>query len=718
MEALDVTLIRDISAHDDSLLINATLEQLEKIAAISEVSYIFPASKDLIDGKAIKRCPGAMTEYGPIGMYVTNGSGWDGPGQNPISLTYRFRNGTPDLANEQSIVVNALTTWSQYAQISWSSTASSGLSRSMEIAWGPHPNYPFDGLSGTLAYCFYPSPPNSEPVAGDMYFDESETWTANGGASGIDLFTVALHESGHGLGLAHSDNPGAVMYAYYRGGAVTDLHTDDINGIRALYASSGGGGGGGIVADSYEPDNSTGAAKLISNNVTQNRNLHQIGDVDFVRFVLGSSTTITLETSGSLGDTRLYLYNSSGTQIAFDDDGGAGTFSKIVRALTAGTYYAKVDEYGNNGTISNYTLRLSYASSSGDGYEPNNSSSTANSIASGIGQVHSISPVGDIDYVRFSVYQTSDVVIETSGSLSSDTEIKLFGSSLSQLEYNDDGGSGLYSRIDRLNSDSDALTPGTYYVAINEYGDNATISSYTITVTVSPVGGGGGGGGDDAYEENDTRLAAYHPGFNWEQTDLSSISGSGIQSDQDWYEIDVSPTGFERVLVDATFRHADGDIDIQLYNSSGTLLKGAYSVTDNETLSHQVPTTGSYFIRVFYGNRGNPYDLSWDDVQPAQSVRQFPRIHYTSPRSGTWLTTRRHYGRAFDNDGFVRAVHRVWPRDPWRRTYYSGARSVYSYGVHRNNSDFRHIRRWVRFISRATDNHGQRSYRNMYLRRS
>ncbi|HWB99890.1 MAG TPA: matrixin family metalloprotease, partial [Bryobacteraceae bacterium] len=44
-----------------------------------------------------------------------------------------------------------------------------------------------------------------------------------------------LHETGHALGLAHSDQPGAIMYPYYRLGAV--LSDDDIAGIRNLYGS-------------------------------------------------------------------------------------------------------------------------------------------------------------------------------------------------------------------------------------------------------------------------------------------------------------------------------------------------------------------------------------------------------------------------------------------------------------------------------------------------
>ena len=55
----------------------------------------------------------------------------------------------------------------------------------------------------------------------------------------------------------------------------------------------------------------------------------------------------------------LYGPNSSSTQIAYNDDGGSGLFSRISRDdLAPGTYYVKVDEYGNNNTIASYTISV------------------------------------------------------------------------------------------------------------------------------------------------------------------------------------------------------------------------------------------------------------------------------------------------------------------------------------------------------------------------
>lgn len=50
----------------------------------------------------------------------------------------------------------------------------------------------------------------------------------------IDTQTVALHELGHALGLQHSGNSDAVMFAFY-GGERRSLHEVDIKGMRSRY---------------------------------------------------------------------------------------------------------------------------------------------------------------------------------------------------------------------------------------------------------------------------------------------------------------------------------------------------------------------------------------------------------------------------------------------------------------------------------------------------
>jgi hypothetical protein len=119
---------------------------------------------------------------------------------------------------------------------------------------------------------------------------------------------------------------------------------------------------------------------------------------------------------------------------------------------------------------------------------------------------------------------------------------------------------------------------------------------------------------DDIYEDNDTLETAWYPGYSWEGEWLWEFDDLGIQFDEDWYQIEVSP-GCERVLVDCLFTHAEGDIDIAIMDSLGKWIAASTSVTDNEYFDVPDLAEGTYYIFVYYGNGGNRYDLWWDDVE-------------------------------------------------------------------------------------------------------
>lgn len=126
--------------------------------------------------------------------------------------------------------------------------------------------YPFDGQGGTLAHAFFPG---REEVAGDTHFDDHEIWSYGGGNTVVlvhllissyvcscdpltpllrvssgdsrstDLFTVAVHEFGHALGLSHSSSDPSIMRPYYQGAVGNTLNfklaLDDKLAIQQLY---------------------------------------------------------------------------------------------------------------------------------------------------------------------------------------------------------------------------------------------------------------------------------------------------------------------------------------------------------------------------------------------------------------------------------------------------------------------------------------------------
>jgi hypothetical protein len=217
------------------LLVIGAYNAIWGLAAWDEVSYIMPASPDLLAGNPVMACPGPLTEAGPIGEYVEVGSGWSKDANGNVALQYFFETLTNKLSPStvQSEVERAFQVWATYANVTFSPAQMQGAVRSIDIlfASGAHGDaYPFDGPGGVLAHTFYPAPQNGEPIAGDMHFDADENWHAG---TDTDLFSVALHETGHALGLGHTSDPGAVMYPYYR--MQTGLTSDDIAGIQALY---------------------------------------------------------------------------------------------------------------------------------------------------------------------------------------------------------------------------------------------------------------------------------------------------------------------------------------------------------------------------------------------------------------------------------------------------------------------------------------------------
>ena len=87
----------------------------------------------------------------------------------------------------------------------------------------------------TLALTYAPPPVNNFSLAGDMMFNTGQSFNIS---PTYDLFTVAMHEFGHALGLGESGVAGAVMWGTYVG-VKKSLATDDIEGIQSIYGGNG-----------------------------------------------------------------------------------------------------------------------------------------------------------------------------------------------------------------------------------------------------------------------------------------------------------------------------------------------------------------------------------------------------------------------------------------------------------------------------------------------
>ncbi|MEI8122194.1 MAG: matrixin family metalloprotease, partial [bacterium] len=217
--------------------------QLTALVGGNAVAWASPAAAFLTSGGPVHYFGDDIMKNGlEAAPFVTVGEGWDGPGRGSASLQYFFVNDTTKLTPSvaRQAVVDQFAKISAVAALTFAETTVPAQAYSIDIAWyrGAHGDgADFDGPFGVLAHGFFPNDINPEPIAGDLHFDEDETWSI-GSAGGIDIQYVGLHEIGHCVGLGHSADPGAVMYPFYDGSRAAVLAKDDIDALQSIYGEA------------------------------------------------------------------------------------------------------------------------------------------------------------------------------------------------------------------------------------------------------------------------------------------------------------------------------------------------------------------------------------------------------------------------------------------------------------------------------------------------
>jgi len=120
---------------------------------------------------------------------------------------------------------------------------------------------------------------------------------------------------------------------------------------------------GACASDALEPDDTQATARLITTDGNlQAHNTCPAGDVDWVYFTANSGAYVIETTDlGPEADTFIELYDASGTRLAFNDDYGSDTASRIHYTFSSdGTYYVKVRHYNPTryGSGTEYSLRV------------------------------------------------------------------------------------------------------------------------------------------------------------------------------------------------------------------------------------------------------------------------------------------------------------------------------------------------------------------------
>jgi hypothetical protein len=135
-------------------------------------------------------------------------------------------------------VLRALQTWEAAANVNFAVVPDSGLPLG---AAGPAQGDPRFGdvrvallpLSADVVSTSVPFSPGAGTWSGDMLFNSTCTF----GPGGFDLYSVALHEVGHVLGVSgNTTNTGSVMFEYYSG-PYTGLDAAATTAVQALYGA-------------------------------------------------------------------------------------------------------------------------------------------------------------------------------------------------------------------------------------------------------------------------------------------------------------------------------------------------------------------------------------------------------------------------------------------------------------------------------------------------
>ncbi len=133
---------------------------------------------------------------------------------------------------------DAFAQWAEASALTFSQVGSvdtADIVMSMEAPGDHGDECPFG--ASTIAHSFFPSPQYPVCPYGLLHFNRDFEFTSAWRATNwepIDYQSLALHEIGHALGLAHSANNKAVMWKFYIGSRRA-LHADDVAGIQSLY---------------------------------------------------------------------------------------------------------------------------------------------------------------------------------------------------------------------------------------------------------------------------------------------------------------------------------------------------------------------------------------------------------------------------------------------------------------------------------------------------
>lgn len=218
--------------YDEGLLDGVTSTALVKYQKFNRLPATGEFDEATRNEMTQSRC--AMPDMGS-GVAFNLTCAWD-----RSSLTFALDTGTEDVAGDQEwqAIRTAFQTWAAVVPLTFAEVDQS-QNHDIRVGWRPANDPDLSMVGPALAHADFP--PGCSLVTNTLpkpvHFDDTEhTWSIGAVPGAFDVETVALHEIGHILGLAHSSVPGAVMLPSVSSNfAQRTLTEDDIEGVQALY---------------------------------------------------------------------------------------------------------------------------------------------------------------------------------------------------------------------------------------------------------------------------------------------------------------------------------------------------------------------------------------------------------------------------------------------------------------------------------------------------
>jgi hypothetical protein len=259
--------------------------------------------------------------------------------------------------------------------------------------------------------------------------------------------------------------------------------------------------------------------------------------------------------------------------------------SASVTGLTASSIYdyRVSTNCGVNGASGFASAQFTSASACAASFEPNETTATAATIASGVTNTAAISTATDIDYFKITTTGVSNIVYNLVGPAGVDFDLTITNSAGTQV-----GSAATTSSTETVSLTNQAA--GTYFIKVFGFSGAFSATCYTIKATATAVTSCRSS--KDTSTNNTTTGAAVIP-FN------TNITGQiEAASDVDHYKFTITTAG----TITLTLTTLPINYNLRLVSSTGTVLVTSQNNnTTNETINYTA-ASGIYYARVYAPN--------------------------------------------------------------------------------------------------------------------